>query len=139
MKDENKKKSLRMKILEAEDIQSQELYIPEWDATVEVRSLSGAERNRAIELAKQKAKKGGVPTIDLGRMYVEMIRFGCYDPETGERLFDEADVGALGRKSTKALDRITGVIKELSGIGDDAEEELEGNSAATPDEESILN
>ena len=45
----------------------------------------------------------------------------------GERLFNEADVDALGKKSSKVLDRLLDAAQRLSGIGADDIEVLEKN------------
>jgi hypothetical protein len=36
---------------------------------------------------------------------------------TGNRLFEDAEITALGRKSARALDRVFAVAQRLNGIG----------------------
>jgi hypothetical protein len=49
----------------------------------------------------------------------------------GARLFADGDAGALGKKSSKALDRLLEVAMRLSGIGAKQQEEAEKNSETT--------
>jgi hypothetical protein len=37
----------------------------------------------------------------------------------GDRLFDDSEIAALGRKSARALDRVFSVAQRLNGIGVD--------------------
>jgi hypothetical protein len=47
--------------------------------------------------------------------------------EQGNRMFSEADIEALGRKSAAALERVCKVAQALNGIGEAELEELQGN------------
>ena len=42
---------LRDKILSASDIKREEMFIAEWDATIEVRSMNGMQRARMMREA----------------------------------------------------------------------------------------
>lgn len=109
--------SLRDQILATDDIQSELLDVPEWDVTVEVRGMNGADRARIIERA---SSEGG---IGAGSMYAETVVMSCYDPETGERVFGDGDLDALMGKSASAIDRIAIVAMRLSGMDQEAQDE----------------
>ena len=51
----------------------------------------------------------------------------CLCDEHGERLFNDAEVEALGAKSAAALDRVFKVAQTLNGIGEKEIEELAGH------------
>jgi hypothetical protein len=104
--------SLREKILAAEDIESEMLEVPEWDCTVEVRGMNGADRSRILESAA--ASEDG--KISIGNMYVETVIASTYDPETGERIFTNADRDVLMSKSAAAIDKIATVGMRLSAM-----------------------
>jgi hypothetical protein len=47
--------------------------------------------------------------------------------EAGVQMFTEADVEALGRKSSAALERVCKIAQRLNGLGDADLEEIKGN------------
>ena len=49
-------------------------------------------------------------------MYVETVIASAYDPETGLRIFTDADRDALMSKSASAIDRIATVGMRLSAM-----------------------
>lgn len=114
---------LRSAILSTDDITCELVHVPEWDVTVEVRSMSLLERERVGELASeaQAAKEEG---RDIPPQFSAAVVVACsFDPETGEQLFTNADIPALNGKSAKATGRISEVGARLSGLTDDAEVE----------------
>lgn len=104
--------SLREKILAAEDIQSEMVDVPEWGCTIEVRGMNGADRSRILETAA--SSEDG--KIGIGSMYVETVIASAYDPDTGERIFSQADRDVLMSKSASAIDRIATVGMRLSAM-----------------------
>ena len=104
--------SLREKILAAEDIQSEMVEVPEWGCAIEVRGMNGADRSRILETAA--SSEDG--KIGIGSMYVETVIASAYDPDTGERIFSQADRDVLMSKSASAIDRIATVGMRLSAM-----------------------
>ena len=41
--------------------------------------------------------------------------------ESGDRIFTDKDITALGKKSAAALDKVFSAARELNGFGDDIE------------------
>src|SRR4051812_11733960 len=123
-------------ILAADDRKVQEVDVPEWGGTVLVKAMSGEERD-AFETSMTKRRpiltgprKGDMETIpDTANMHAKLVARSLVD-EGGARLFPDADVIELGKKSAAALQRVWDVAAELSGLGGDAAEEAEGNSDA---------
>lgn len=111
--------SLRETILAAEDIQSELVEVPEWNVTLEVRGLNGADRSRILEAAAS----SGSGTISIGTMYVETVIASTYDPETGVRVFSPSDIDALLGKSASAIDRLAQVGMRLSGMDAEAQDD----------------
>jgi len=102
---------LRDKILSADDTTSQMVEVPEWGATIEVRSMTGAARAKIMALATTETGEA-----DIARVYPEVI-IGCaFDPETGEPLFTSEDREMLMQKNASALDKVATVASELSGF-----------------------
>ncbi len=116
----------REEILQAEDLPTEDVAVPEWGGTVRVRTLAGYERDRFEEsITEQRGKHARIIADNLRAKLVALSVVG----EDGRRLFDEGDVRALGAKSAKALDRVFAVAQRLSGISDRDVDELVGNSS----------
>ena len=109
---------LRDKIAAIKDIKEEKLHVPEWGVTLLIRSLSGADRNKILNAA---LKKDG--SVDLDKFYPDLIIASCYDPDTGEKVFEPADREMLLSKNGAALERIAQKAIEMSGIDDLAAKE----------------
>jgi hypothetical protein len=55
----------------------------------------------------------------------DIVILGCYDPETGMRLFEPVHKTRLLQKNSAALERLAATINRLSGIGVESEEKIE--------------
>lgn len=119
----------RDEILEAADITTEDVDVPEWGGTVRVMALSGWERDK-FEAALVSGR-GRNRSVKLDNVRAKMVATSIVD-EHGERMFSDADVAALGRKSAAALQRVFEVAQRLSGLSDEDAEELAGNSEAAP-------
>ena len=122
---EDRKLLDRKSILEIKDIETEEVYVPEWGGKVIVRALSGRERD-AFE-ASLSIQNGKGVRLDLQNARAKLVACSLVD-ENGHPLFSERDVQALGEKSGKALDRIYEVASRLSGLGNREMESLLKNS-----------
>ncbi len=120
-------------ILQAQDIQTERVHVPEWGGDVMVRTLTGAERD-AFE-ATILEKRGKDYAVNLRNLRAKLAAFSIVDKD-GNRLFTEADVHALAEKSAAALQRVFNVASKLSGISPEDVEELAKNSAAAPSADS---
>lgn len=127
--------TLRDRILAAEDIPSEDVEVPEWDLTVQVRGLSGVDRD-AYEANMRGVKQAGAGAeadVRLANFRAKLLVKTLFDPATGERIFDGArDAQALGGKSAKALERLFDITLRLSGMDAKAKESAEGNSETAP-------
>lgn len=118
----------REDILGAQDIEIEEVNVPEWGGSVFVKGMTGTERDRfEASIVEQRGKDTKVNMVNIrAKLASETI---C-DKE-GVRLFSIKDAKALGKKSASALQRVFDVAQRLSGItGDDLDElseEMEAN------------
>lgn len=108
-------------ILSSSDLPSEEVPVPEWGGKVFVRTMSGAERD-AFEQAIVDARKGKASVNVRATLAVRVVTNAA-----GERVFDDEDAEALGKKSGRALGRIFDVAQRLNGFSDKDVDELEGN------------
>lgn len=111
--------SLRDQIFAADDILTETVWIPEWNVTIEVRGMTGADRTRILEQAVDPTNGG----VNLKFVYPQIVMASCFDPTTGERVFDENDADALLSKSAQALDRLAEVGMRLGGFTKESAED----------------
>lgn len=106
-------------ILSADDLDIEDVDVPEWGGTVRVRGLSGVERD------KLEGKYAGAKSHDNFRAHLAAATMVNGE---GKRLFrSEAEVKQLGDRSASALTRVVDVALRLSGMTDEDAKELEGN------------
>ena len=131
-------------ILEREDIQTVEVECPEWGGTVRVRGMSGVERDKfeaslIVEDDTPSQKKGRRRRAEV-KTSMDNVRAKlcawCMVDENGQRLFTDADVAALGKKSAAPLDRVYDTASRLSGITEDDVEELAQKMLEDPFDET---
>ena len=125
-------KYLGREILEIDDIVLEDVPVPEWGGTVQIRSLTGAERD-AYELSIV-IIKGKKTSLDMKNMRARLVAMSVV--VDGKLVFTDKDVAKLGRKSGKALDRVSSACQRVSGLeSDDLQGAIE-NLATTPSESS---
>ncbi len=121
-------------ILAAQDIQTEEVDVPEWGGSVLVRGMTGAERDAFEESVL--TGRGKKRDVNLKNFRARLIVKSVVDKK-GDRLFTMADIDALGAKSAAALGRCFDVATRLSGMSDEDVEELTKNSEEGQSEDSI--
>lgn len=107
-------------ILQAEDMRTQEVDVPEWGGRVIVKTLSGNERDQFEESILSGAKR------DFKGVRAKLVALSVVD-ENGKRLFTFEEANVLGEKSSRALDRVFGAAQRLSGFTQKDMEELAEN------------
>ena len=111
----------REAILSAEDLTKELVPVPEWGGDVYVRAMSGTERDKfESTIVEMRGKKQVFNSQDIR---AKLCAVSICD-EKGDRLFNDGDVKALGKKSAAALQRVFEVAQRLSGITEDAVDEL---------------
>ena len=116
-------------ILAAQDLQTEDVEVPEWGGAVRVRSFTGRERD-AFEASMVRGE-GRDRKVDLTNMRARLVGLTVID-ETGQRLFTDDEVDLLGAKSGAALDRVFSVAQKLNGLSGADVEELAKNSSGVP-------
>lgn len=111
-------------ILKADDLTFEDVAVPEWGGTVRVRMLTGAERD-AFEDSVVSRKGKNVKT-NLSNIRARLVAL-CLVDANNNRLFEDTDVRALGKKSAAALDRVFSKAQELNGLTEKDVEELAEN------------
>jgi hypothetical protein len=117
-------------ILKASALKTEDVPVPEWGGSVLVRELRGRERDEwEASLAVQRGRQM-VP--DVSNMRAKLVARTVVGDD-GEPVFTQQDVNALGELSAAALDRVFEVASRLSGLNQDAVDEMGKNSATAPD------
>ncbi|MCG8430382.1 MAG: phage tail assembly chaperone [Candidatus Omnitrophica bacterium] len=108
-------------ILQVSDLDRKVINVPEWNGDVMVRTMTGAERdNFEQSLFDQKGKS---TKANMDNLRAKLLA-KCLVNEEGSKLFSEKDIGKLGEKSAKVLDRLYTIARDMNGIGADDEEEM---------------
>lgn len=96
-------------ILAANDLPTERVAVPEWGGDVLVRTMTGADRDafEASLIGK---------SVRMDNVRARLVSLTLCN-EAGERMFDDAEIAALGKKSARALDRVFSVAQRLNGIG----------------------
>lgn len=132
------RKSLAQQILEANDLETDVMDVPEWGVKIELRSPNGDERS-AIVSSFVDMETGTSKPRDLAVLYPTLIIACTYDPETGERVFDGADPATralLNAKNGAVVERVAMRCMPLVGIDQAAVEEVKDGSSTSPQSEN---
>jgi stage V sporulation protein SpoVS len=112
----------RKEILDADDFEYEIISVPEWGGDVRVRGLSAGERDEwemaAVQAQGNASKLQNVRATIISKSIVD---------EVGKRIFTDADISKLGKKSAKAMDRVFDVCSRLNGMSAADLKEIEGN------------
>lgn len=128
----------REEILGVDDIETEEVSVPEWGGIVLVRALSGTQRNQWETQFTRFTGKQVEMTAKTEHMRESLVAASvvCCDGITTDvrdlpLLFTETDVEALGKKSAAALERVFKVASRLSGITEsDIEDQVKNSDKA---------
>lgn len=109
----------------------QEVHVPAWkngagDDVVLVRGLTARE----FDVHQARVQRQGADDKEPAANLTASLVVRCIVDDSGKRLFTDADINVLGELPAGDLNRITNVIAEQSGLTDEAEKAIEGNSEA---------
>lgn len=111
--------SLKDKIFSTDDITKELVKVPEWGVTVEVRSMTAAERAKMGEGAANGDK------TDVAKMYALTVIATVYDPETGLPIFSDQDKEAILSKNGAVIERLATKALGASGFTEKAVDEAQ--------------
>lgn len=112
----------REEILTADDMEYQDVDVPEWGGTVRVSMMSGRARDR-YEASLYKDQGTETTYDNLRARYLSF----CVVNEAGDLIFSISDLEDLGRKSSMALDRVFTAATILNGTSSEGIEEVAKN------------
>lgn len=106
----------RDQILNANDLVREAVKVPEWGDEVIVSTMTGEARD-AWDQSLFEVDEKGERKLSMRNMRARLLAAAAVD-EKGNRLFSDGDAEALGRKSSRALERCVKVIQRLNGLTD---------------------
>jgi hypothetical protein len=112
-------------ILEALDLKSEAVDVPEWGGSVLVRTMTGADRD-AFETSMITVSLDGTRKPDMTNLRAKLVALTLVD-EANNRLFDVADIPRLALKSAAALERVFDAAQRINGIGAAAQDDAVKN------------
>ena len=115
-------------ILEANDLKTQSVEVPEWGGSVLVRTMSGTDRD-AFEASMITLSPDGTRKPNMTHMRAKLVALTVVD-DAANRLFDASDVDRLALKSASALERVFEAAQRINGLGVDAQDDIAKNSGA---------
>jgi hypothetical protein len=105
------RRSIRDRIAAARPYVSERVEVEEWDAVIEVRSLTLGERQAMfVELSDPETGE-----LDKSLLEAGYIRACAYDPETGERVFADDDLDFIQNLAAGTADKVGQAAMKLSG------------------------
>ena len=120
----------RQQIVDADDLPTKDVNVPEWGGTVRVKTMTALEKDKWEISCLTDDKKS-----NLEAMRAKLAAHTIVD-ESGQRLFTEFDVEKLAAKSAKAIERIYNIAQKLNGISDKDLKDMEKNFAAIQNADS---
>lgn len=114
-------------IFAAQDRAFEDVDVPEWGGMVRIAVITGTDRD-AYE-ASMYEMKGKEIKLNRDDMRAKLLARAIVD-ENLKRIFTDADIREIGKKSSKVIERLFTVAQRLNGMTDENIKELEKNSAS---------
>ena len=114
--------SIREAIQAADDGTAELHEIPEWGVVVEIRSMTARSRAQFVaEMASEDGTVGNVNDPDrIIGMWWHVISQTCFDPDLGERAFEDDDQQWLFDKNARVVNDLANACMAASGLTEDA-------------------
>ena len=133
---------LAEQIRAAHDVSSELYEIPEWDVTIDLRSMSARPRAAfASSVAFLAEGTGEVTGNRVELMWGTVIQACCFDPDDGEHVFTEDDIEWLmAEKNANTVDALAKACLAVSGMGADSDGDAgkDSSDSQTPEDELPL-
>jgi hypothetical protein len=123
------KVSIKAKIRSAQDLDREVIAVPEWDVSIEVRSMTVRQRASFVAASQDTSDNGD----KIENVYGQILVTCCLDPEDGSPVFNEDDLSWLmTEKSGAVIDRLVTSCLEVSGLKEKAIDEAGKSYSASP-------
>lgn len=112
-------------IMKSQDLAFEDVEVPEWGpGFIRIKTMTGTERDAyEASLYDLKGKEVKMNRDDIrAKLLVK-----CLVDEKNERLFSDAEIKMLGKKSAKVLDKLFTIAQKLNSMSEEDVKELEKN------------
>ena len=129
--------SIREQVQAADDSSADLYEVAEWGVVVEIRSMTARSRARFVaDMASEDGTVGNVNDPDrIIGMWWHVIGQTCFDPDTGERAFDDGDDSWLFDKNARVVNDLANACMTASGLTEEAAGEAGKDSSGSPTDE----
>lgn len=100
----------RAKVRTAKSFLSKIVTVDEWDISFEIRSLSLVGKTALV------GEQGDVDSIDIAKVYPELVINTVFDPDSGEQFFSEDDISWLQQQPAGIIEYLGNAGLEISGL-----------------------
>ena len=130
--------SIREQVQAADDSSADLYEVAEWGVVVEIRSMTARSRARFVaDMASEDGTVGNVNDPDrIIGMWWHVIGQTCFDPDTGERAFDDGDDEWLFDKNARVVNDLANACMAASGLTEEAAGDAGKDSSASPTDEA---
>ena len=128
--------SLRDAIKAADDGTVEIYDVPEWGVKIEVRSLTA--RARSILHGEWATENGDERAVHDG--WGQIVSKTCFDPDTGELIFDDDDEEMFLGKNAKVVTDLANFCMDASGLTKESQDTLgkDSSGSPTPEDDPLL-
>lgn len=102
--------------------------IEAWGVTIELRGLMLGDRSELLTHGYTGDKERQPLYV---KFYPMLLRACCFDPDTGEKVFDGVSDADINQLSPKEVDRVARACLTLSGMSESAQSEIKNGSGGT--------
>lgn len=125
-------------ILAIDDQETEDVYVPQWDTVVTIRSLTGMERDKyeasLVSYDRNERGQPQVKSMEFDNLRARLVALVAIDTK-GTRLFtSQQHVLALGEKNANALDLLFQAAQRVSKLGDVAIAEAKDELVKVPND-----
>jgi len=120
------KTSLKDQILQADDLPSEIVDVPEWGCQVRIIGMNAKDTTAFGTSMVDVGTNGQVQTMKLDNFMAKLLVRTMTDLD-GNRLFSDDEAELLGKKSGMVLKRLADVATRLNGLGEEAIKTAEKN------------
>jgi hypothetical protein len=117
----------RDEVLKAQDLQYEDVDVPEWGGTVRIAGLSAEAASAFSDKMVELDNQGKIKAVRTGGNFMAELLVVTVVDEEFNLLFSSDDIASLGRKSAAVVKRLSEVALRLSGLGEHAVEDAEKN------------
>ena len=130
--------SIREQVQAADDSSADLYEVAEWGVVVEIRSMTARSRARFVaDMASEEGTVGNVNDPDrIIGMWWHVIGQTCFDPDTGERAFDDGDDEWLFDKNARVVNDLANACMAASGLTEEAAGDAGKDSSGSPTDEA---